>query len=306
MDIRQIQYFVALYEEGSITKAAKRMHVVQPAISQQIKRLEANADVQLFERDPHGVTPNALAHRFYHHCIGVLTELEQARAVLSQGSSHLGGKLVVGSQASFNQYVMGQTLATFHQLCPDVAILARDGYRSDLIEWLIQGELDFALLSTTQDLLNMHTRMVSREDLVVVGHCETLGARDVLKGHELSAFKLILPSRHKSLRNLIDSQFGLHGLILQPRMEIDSLQSLLQLALRPGWLSIVPSTTVLPESFGNRLKSVQLIQPLIRRSVVATWPRHKELAPAVHVFMEVLFSTLSDVAGLELVNGDVL
>jgi LysR family nitrogen assimilation transcriptional regulator len=220
VDIRQIQYFVALYEEGSITKAAKRMHVVQPAISQQIKRLEANADVQLFERDPHGVTPNALAHRFYHHCIGVLTELEQARAVLSQGSSHLSGKLVVGSQASFNQYVMGQTLATFHQLCPDVAILARDGYRSDLIEWLIQGELDFALLSTTRDLLNMHTRMVSREDLVVVGHCETLAARDVLKGNELSAFKLILPSRHKSLRNLIDSQFGLHGLTLQPRMEI--------------------------------------------------------------------------------------
>ena len=304
MDIRQIQYFVALYEEGSITKAAKRVHVVQPAISQQIKRLEANSDVQLFVRDPHGVTPTALAHEFYRHCIGVLTEVERARAVLSNGADRLNGKLVVGAQASFNQFVMGQALDTFHQLYPDVEVLAREGYRSDLIEWLNQGELDFALLSTTQELLNMQTRAISREDLVVVGHRDTLADRGELRGAELADYKLVLPSRHKSLRNLIDAQFGLHGLTLRPQMEIDSMQSLLHLALRPGWLSIVPSTTLSPEIFGDKLMGVKLEQPVIRRNVVVAWPRHKALDPAVHRFIQVLSETLLKVPGLELVDDD--
>ncbi|WP_407792336.1 substrate-binding domain-containing protein [Pigmentiphaga litoralis] len=164
-----------------------------------------------------------------------------------------------------------------------------------------QGELDFALLSTTQELLNMQTRSISREDLVVVGHRDTLADRLAPSGAELANYKLVLPSRHKSLRNLIDAQFGLHGLTLRPNMEIDVMQSLLHQALRPGWLSIVPSTTLLPEIFGAKLVEAKLEQPLIRRNVGVAWPRHKALDPAMYRFIGVLSETLLKVPGLELV-----
>ena len=298
MDIRQIRSFVALYEEGSITRAARRMHVVQPAISQQIKRLEANHDVQLFQREPHGVVPNALAHEFYRHCIRVLTEMERARAVLARGADDIGGKISVGAQDSFHQFVMARALERFGEVHPAVDVLSRDGYRSDLISWLIAGELDFALLSTTKDLLNMQTQAISSEELVVAGSRDTLAGRSLVSGRELADFRLVLPSRFKSMRNLIDAQFGLQGLTLRPQLEVDSLQSLLHIALKPGWLSIIPPTALSSEQFGGALQSVALVEPVIRRHVVVAWPRHKSLSPPAHRFVQVLSDTLAEIPGV--------
>ncbi|GAA0500816.1 MULTISPECIES: LysR family transcriptional regulator [Pigmentiphaga] len=304
MDIRQIRCFVALYEEGSITRAARRLHVVQPAISQQIKRLEAHHDVQLFSRDPHGVTPYPLAHEFYRHCIRVLTELERAGAVLASGADRFSGKIRIGAQASFHQFVMARALEAFRERHPAVEFLSRDGYRSDLISWLISGDLECALLSTTQDLLNMQTRDISTEALVVVGHRSTLADRDHVRGNELAGFQLVLPSRYKSMRNLIDAQFGLQGLVLRPQLEIDSLQSLLHVTLRPGWLSIIPPMALSSELFGGALRSVALVEPVIRRKVVVAWQRHKTLSAPVHGFIDILSEILAGIPGVEIPGRD--
>jgi len=302
MDIRQIRSFVALYEEGSITRAARRLHVVQPAISQQIKRLEANHDVQLFQREPHGVVPNPLAHEFYRHCIRVLTELERAGAVLAREAKDFGGRISVGAQDSFHQFVMARALERFEESCPGVEVLSRDGYRSDLISWLIAGELDCAVLSTTKDLLNMQTQAISSEDLVVVGHRDTLAGRTGIHGRELAEFRLVLPSRFKSMRNLIDAQFGLQGLTLRPQLEVDSLQSLLHITLKQGWLSIIPPTALSSELFGGALQSVELVAPLIRRHVVVAWPRHKALSAPVQRFIQILSDTLAGIPGVQTIG----
>jgi LysR family nitrogen assimilation transcriptional regulator len=301
MDIRQIQYFVALYEEGSITKAARRMHVVQPAISQQIKRLEMNAGVQLFDRDAHGTVPTPLAHQFYERCINVLTEVERARAVLSEAVDRPSGKLSVGAQASYNQFVIPRALESFHESYPAIELSARDGYRSDLIEWLNQGEIDFALLSTTQDLLALRTQAVSREDLMVIGHRDTLVDRTMMLGADVSEYRLVLPSRHKSMRNLIDAQFGLHELVLRPEMEIDSMQSLLLLTSRPGWISIVPRTTLPDDHAGGIIKGVPLDKPTIHRNVVVAWSPQKAPNEFMEAFVKTVRDTLATIPGIELI-----
>ena len=72
MDLRQVRCFVALYEEGSITKAAKRLHIVQPAVSMQIRKLETYNGIVLFDRTANGAKPNAAAHRLYPLCIAAL------------------------------------------------------------------------------------------------------------------------------------------------------------------------------------------------------------------------------------------
>ena len=302
MDIRQILYFVALYEEGSITKAAKRMHVVQPAISQQLKRLEINSGVRLFERDAHGTTPTPLAHDFYRRCLSVLAEMELARKTLNQGAENLSGKVVVGAQASFNQFAMPVALEGFHESHPSVEITARNGYRCDLIEWLNQGELDFAILSTTKDLLSLKTLDLSREELIVVGHSDTLSGCAVLQGSDLTNFKLVLPSPHKSMRTLIDAQFGTQGLVLRPRMQIDSMQSLLLLALRPGWISIVPRSTISGDAFGGNLKCVPLEKPKIIRNVVAAWSNQRAPNAFMEAFVSVFKQTLASIPGVVVVE----
>ncbi|RYE42829.1 MAG: LysR family transcriptional regulator [Hyphomicrobiales bacterium] len=303
MDLRQIRTFVALYEEGRITRAALRLHVVQPAVSQQIKRLETLYGTQLFVRRNQSLIPNALAHELYRHSIRVLAELDKAHALLKSGADRIGGKINVGAQSSFHQFVIARTLQRFSEIYPDVEVLSRDGYRSDLIAWMTAGDLDFSILSTAQDLLSMQTRDLSSEALVVVGHRDTLNGRNAIEGRELKEFRLVLPSRFKSLRNLIDAQFQLEGVTLRPRLEVDSIQSLLHVTLTPGWLSIVPPTALSPEMFGSALEKVSLVKPLIRRRVIVAWPPHKTLeAPAVR-FLQVLVQGMSEIPGVDTSSG---
>lgn len=304
MDIRQIRTFVALYEEGRVTRAALRLHVVQPAISQQIKRLETSYGVQLFKRESQSLIPNSLAHEFYRHCIRVLAELDKAHTLLSSGAGRISGKISIGAQSSFHQFVMARALQSFGELYPDVEVLSREGYRSDLIAWMNAGELDFAILSTTpQDLLSMQTRSISSEALVVVGHRDTLGDRDEILGKDLENFKLVLPSRFKSLRNLVDARFGQEGLTLRPQLEVDSLQSLLHVALRPGWLSIIPPTALSPEQFGSALHRISLAAPVVKRNVVIAWPNPKTLEEPAHRFIQIILQILSEIPGVEISRG---
>jgi len=199
---------------------------------------------------------------------------------------------------------LARALEAFRERHPAVEFLSRDGYRSDLISWLISGDLECALLSTTQDLLNMQTRDISTEALVVVGHRSTLADRDHVRGNELAGFQLVLPSRYKSMRNLIDAQFGLQGLVLRPQLEIDSLQSLLHVTLRPGWLSIIPPMALSSELFGGALRSVALVEPVIRRKVVVAWQRHKTLSAPVHGFIDILSEILAGIPGVEIPGRD--
>lgn len=301
MDIRQIQYFVALYEEGSMTRAARRMHVVQPAISLQLKKLETDFGLKLFERESQGIVPNPIAHEFYKHCIVVLRELEQATGLLNASSQELIGRVSVGAQASFNQFVMGRALAQYSAEYPRVTVLARDGYRRDLVDWIRQGEIDFALLSMGSDSLEMQVRALSREDLVVVGSCETLEGVYEMEGIELEEVKLVLPSENKSLRHLINNQFSLHGIDLRPKLEVDAMQSLFQILTNPGWLSIIPPTAFSPDLCDGRLKIVKLQRPKISRHVVVAWPRHKILSAPACRLIESLANVMSDLPGVDMV-----
>ena len=89
MDLRQIEYFVALYDERSITKAASRLNVVQPALSMQISRLERTFKTRLFERTSRGVVPTDLGRTFYGLCQKILSDVYEAQRYLRDASGNL-------------------------------------------------------------------------------------------------------------------------------------------------------------------------------------------------------------------------
>src|ERR1700761_954477 len=122
MDLRQIQYFVALFEENSITKAAKRLHVVQPAVSIQIRRLETDYGVPLFSRTPHGVYPNATARALYPLCRETLRNVDRLRVMLRELSGQVVGELVVGVPPSLALGCLAQVLVDFHGENPGLQV----------------------------------------------------------------------------------------------------------------------------------------------------------------------------------------
>src|SRR5438105_782863 len=147
MDLKQITYFMWVYEEGSFTKAALKAHVVQPALSMQIRRLEEEFGVKLFERHPRGVEPTPAGRKLYDRCVPIANNLILAEQELADAGNidRLSGEIRVGLPGSFNRGLLQSVLLPFMDRYPQVNVAISEAYTGTLVEWVREGQVDFAL-----------------------------------------------------------------------------------------------------------------------------------------------------------------
>ena len=122
LDLRQIQYFVCLHKERSVTRAARLLNVVQPAFSMQIDRLEKRLCLSLFDRTAHGMIPTAAGEAMYRLSVPVLLDLKNANQQVMELSGKVLGKIAVGIIPSITNSVLADVLQRFGDNYPDVAI----------------------------------------------------------------------------------------------------------------------------------------------------------------------------------------
>jgi LysR family nitrogen assimilation transcriptional regulator len=298
MDLRQIQYFVALYEEKSITKAARRLHVVQPAVSMQIRRLEADYGVKLFDRTPQGVNPNTHARALYPLCRETLLNAERLRTMLRESSHRLSGELVVGVPPSLALGCLGQTLVEFHDQNPGLQLRVHEGYSANLLDWLIQGELDFAFVNFVDGERRLTYRHLVTEELVVVMGHDTPWKTDTISGADLAHFKMITASPRNSLRLIVEAHFAQAGIELNGAIEVDSLVAICNMVQQPHWASILPRSAVPTGGVPPAPRVLRLVDPKISRSLtVAHQPQHEPSAAGELLIEFVVRSLRHQMAG---------
>jgi DNA-binding transcriptional LysR family regulator len=285
MDLRQIQYFTALYEERSITRAAKRLHVVQPAVSMQIRKLEMDYGVQLFDRTAQGVMPNALAEQLYPLCQKVLGDLSAARRFLKEAKGKVTGSLSLGVPPSVAQGCLADVVAEFHALYPEVRLAIYEGYTGHLVEWLTDGLLELAILHAAESDKRLQLAPLLTEDLVAVMSVESAGERSEIAGAALGGLQLALPSGQNMTRLLMEASFAREGLALEPAVELDSLAAVLNLVRHPGWASLLPSSAVGPRVLGEDLRRLRLVEPSISRTLVVATLLGTETSHAAQLFV---------------------
>src|SRR5437899_9370837 len=142
MDVRQIKYIIALYEEQSITNASRRLNVVQPAVSMQLRKIEKDYGLQLFDRTPEGLSPTPIARSLYPACLKVLEDLRAAEQIFEASRASISGTLNIGVPPSLADSLLGELLIICNQRYPEIAIRCHEGYSSNLIDWLADGTVD--------------------------------------------------------------------------------------------------------------------------------------------------------------------
>ncbi|MBE2276221.1 MAG: LysR family transcriptional regulator [Rhodobacteraceae bacterium] len=272
MDFRQIQYFVALYEEKSITKAAKRLHVVQPAVSMQIRRIEEECGSVLFERTAGGVLPNAKAAEIYPLCLDVLEGAAEITRRLRSGHGKISGALSVGVPPSIARGILVDILAHFQRKHPEVQLSVSEGYSVHLVEWLLNGQLDLAILSASENDPRLHSDPILTEEMRVLVGPESDIAGDEVTGQGLMGMSLILPSAKNLIRILLETEFKKAKLTITPEMEIDSLSTVFALVRESGRATILPASSIRETDLREGMRSLRLVEPSINRTLVATFP----------------------------------
>jgi DNA-binding transcriptional LysR family regulator len=166
LDLRQFHYFVVVVEEGQMTRAAARLHIAQPALSQAIGKLESELGVQLFERHSRGVTPTDAGEAFFEKAAEALIAVEEAEEALDPWL-HSSPKLVVGFSHSVADIARG-LLRPFMRSRPDVEIQTRHLSPPERLVELKRGRVDVELVYPPPRAADLIERVVHASPRYVV------------------------------------------------------------------------------------------------------------------------------------------
>jgi DNA-binding transcriptional LysR family regulator len=168
MELRHLRYFVAVAEEGHMTRAAEQLGIQQPPLSQQIRALENELGVQLFRRKPRGVELTDAGLAFLEHARTILAQVERASATTRRTARGEQGRVVVGftSSAPFHPFVP-RVIRTFRELSPHVSLVLEESGSGELVQALHSEEIDAAFIrSPIADVVGLEVTPLLEEEMV--------------------------------------------------------------------------------------------------------------------------------------------
>ena len=144
--LRQLQYFIAVAEAGTVSGAAQSLSISQSSVTDAIKELETDLGVALFERHRRGLTITHKGHQFYRHATRILADVQDARRSFSSEGTAPPSSLSLGMTSLVAGYVLSDLLARFRRAYPGVSVSAIEDNGDYLEHLLIGGELDVAVM----------------------------------------------------------------------------------------------------------------------------------------------------------------
>lgn len=288
LDLRHIQYFVCLYEEGNVTRAARRLHVVQPALSMQIRRLEKRLGVDLFERTPRGVVPTPAAESMYRLYQPILLDLRNASQLMMELSGKVTGKIAIGIIPSITNSVLADVLSRFGATYPDVEIRIDEAYSGTLIDWVAAGDLDIAIVNGTRRKSGISTHPLVEEELLLVERRSTHGRLEPIAFQGLKDIDLVLPSRRHGIRIIVDELAEQQNLQIVPKIEVDALAPTLRLVAEGALTTVLPAIAARRAAVDMPLQIRRIVEPTPRRQLVYAYRARRPLSLAVKSFIDLL------------------
>ncbi|WP_155194871.1 LysR family transcriptional regulator [Orrella sp. JC864] len=289
MEFRQIQYFVCLYEEGTVTRAAKRLNIVQPALSMQIAKLEDELGQRLFDRSPQGMQPTSAGRQMYRLFLPILRDFAHAREQILRTDGELGGHVSVGMIASIAQGVLSDALIEFAERHPKVNVTVTDGYSAVLADWVAGGQIEAAIINKPRRPLALNVEHIADEDLLLltgVHHRQALPPSVPFR--VVPTLELALPTRHHGLRGILESFAQAEDVDLAPRCETDSVVSIIKLVERTQFATLLPRVAVRRRLERGQLRSHAVVSPRLSRQVVSVTHPRRPLSPASAAFVATL------------------
>lgn len=282
MDLKQFTALVTVSEVGSVTKAAQLLHLVQPAVTRQIRTLEEEIGVPLFERTRNGMVPTRAGEMLVERARRVLLEVERARAEISPHPTHVTGIVTLGLLESTVDLLAAPLAEAVASQNPGIELRILTAYSGHLQQWLDDGDIDLSLLYNLTSTPSLSVTAMLREPLwAVAGRGEPLRPDEPVTWDELWKRPLVLPVAGHGLRILIDEAMVATGGQPQVLLETNSMHvQVTMVSAGRGW-TVLPAAGAEHAVAEGRLTGAPLSGPEVVRSVGLGLPRAGRLSPAV-------------------------
>ncbi len=262
MDLRQLEQFVAVYEEGSFSRAARRENCTQPGLSVQIRNLENEFGVPLFTRSRRGVEPTVAGKRLYARSLTILNAVAETGHALRGLSSDVTGALTVGTVPSVARSALPAALSRFVEAHPNVELTLDEAYGGTLTERVAAGELDFAVVTSAVSHEGIEATLLAQHEMALVsGPRSGLTPLERIRLRDLPPLRLVLPTRRHAIRSIIDADLARAGVEIAASIESDGLNTTLEYIRHSGWSTLTAVASVIDEAASGELVINPIVNP---------------------------------------------
>ena len=291
MDIRQLRYFVQIVESGSLSKASRELLIAQPALSQQLAKLEQEVGKPLVHRSPSGITPTDNGLALYHHARFMVRQLEQALSIARSEAVAVQGMVSIGLPATTVAALGLPLVRRVRERYPGVLLHVVEGMSGHIAQLIRLGQIDLAVLFSHDMATDLMVEPLLVEELfVIIPQDSDLvpEGRTHITMEEAARLPMILPTTAHGLRQRISAEFEARGLALRVVTEIDSL-SLVMSCIHDGMgATIKPMGAImLDEARGRTSRFLSISdRPFRRRNYLYQLPPPRFGAAAAVVARE--------------------
>ncbi len=290
-DLRQLRYFVAVAESLSFTRAAEKLHISQPPLSQQIRALEEDLGARLFNRNKRRVALTEPGRLLLEEARAILARAETARMVVAQAADGCKGRLRLAYPASLSFHgALPQTLLRFSDIAPDVRLELHEMYTETQYDALISGDIDVGLVRAMPKeqsvALKVQVDPIDNERLMLaMPTTHPLASRKRLHLHEVANEPFVTQPRAYSttLYDTLMQMAAMDGFHPVIRQEAQQLTGLLALVSAGVGLALVPTSLQVIQLPGVRL--VELADRQANLLLAAAW-RKQDASPVLERFLE--------------------
>lgn len=272
MDLRQLEYFVAVTEQGSFSRAAATLNLAQPSVSRQIALLEEELGQRLLERTGRGVTPTPAGQALLAHARVMLNAASQAVADLKEMHAEPVGRVVVGMSNRVAMALSVPLIRVFRQRLPNALLSVVEGLSLSLRDGMIAGRIDLGLLFDPAPTPLLSYEPLMRERMVLVAP----------KGYRLPAqvglaaladFPLVLPGTHNPIRSLVDSVLLPRRIALNIVAEVGAVHTALTVVEEGLACSILPGSALHLSRRRDQIQAAPIGPPAMHNQLVLAMPR---------------------------------
>lgn len=241
MELHQLRYFVTVVEAGGFSRAAARLHVAQPSLSQQIAKLEQELGQPLLDRLPRGVVPTEAGRRFYHRARRILAEIADAARCVADCREAIEGRIVVGAIPTIAPGLLPRLLAAFASQHPKVEVEVVEEVTERLLQRLDEGQIDLALVSSVEIQTAVHCESLGRETLgALLPARHPLARRDTLRWQDLTGQKALVLSELHCLGRQVNEFCKARDVRWQVWFQAAHLGTILEMVVHGIGVSLVP------------------------------------------------------------------
>lgn len=307
MDVPQLRTVIHVAELGSLSKAADRLHIAQPALSRQVRMLEEELGVRLFERHGRGMVITEAGEDVLRHAYRIMGELEGIRAAVADVDAPLRGQVSIGMPPTVADILSVPLVSAFQERHPDATVRIVSAYSGYLLDWLHRGDIEAAILFEGRPIRSLRSTPLLEETLHLVGPAgEDRNRNHPIQFDTLSGLQLLLPSQGHGLRKILEQIARDRDIDLNIRVEADSYSTLKNLVKTGHGLTILPLAPIHDEIVSGLLTHTPIVDPTPIRRLMLSYPSDRPTSRLAKFTGQVLLATASDLVDRGIWSGQFL